>query len=113
MTSFEGFRGEPLAEWNACELVLQSNKRIINDKLGPTGREQTCNPGARRTQQRLMTRSRRSAYMILDDVEFLQVGTQEQQSPKAAVPQHMASVPSEMIAPIFLRRFHSVDADAS
>ena len=51
--------------------------------------------------------------MILDDVEFLHVGTQEQQSPKAAVPQHMASVPREMIAPIFLRRFHSADADVS
>ena len=54
----------------------------------------------------MMRRSRR-AYMTLDEVEFLQEGTQEQQSPKAAVPQHMASVPREMIAPI-LRGFRTL-----
>ena len=69
-------------------------------------RKITCSPGARRTQQRLMMSRSRSAYMTLEEVEFLQEGTQEQQSPKAAVPQHMASVPKEMIAPILRVGFH-------
>ncbi len=47
-----------------------------------------------------MTRSSIRAYMILEDVEFLHDGMQEQQREQAAVPQQHASVPRENTPPM-------------
>jgi hypothetical protein len=48
----------------------------------------------------IMVRRRRTAYMILADVEFLHVGQTEQQRPHAADPQQHARLPRDNRAPI-------------
>ena len=59
-----------------------------------------CSPGARRTLQTTMVTSRRTAYMILEEVEFLQDGQAAQHREKAAEPQQQARAPTDIRAPI-------------
>lgn len=52
---------------------------------------ETCNPGERVIQAAMVPRSSMRAYMILDEVEFLQEGQALQQREQAALPQQQAS----------------------
>ena len=51
-------------------------------------------------QETIMVRSIRTAYMILAEVEDLQLGQHEQQRPTAEAPQQHARVPRLMMAPM-------------
>lgn len=57
-------------------------------------------PGDRKMHETMTVRSRMTAYMILDEVEFRQEGQAEQHRLQAADPQQQARPPRDRIPPI-------------
>ena len=57
------------------------------------------------TEDTIMVSKSTMAYIILDEVEFLQDGHAAQQRPQAADPQQQAKAPMDMMQPmVFLER---------
>jgi len=71
------------------------------DVLNNKSAFRTCNPGAKSTHETIMVSSRIMAYIILEEVEFLQDGHAAQQSEQAVEPQQQAMLARDTIPPIF------------